>query len=104
MSPASPKSPAIAVKQTAGDNPLAFEVVISGGARSKPPCGHDDACNLPAALDGGQHSPAACIEAAFRFLLDREPKEAILARFDVTLISHYFPEFETRLPDYLPRV
>ena len=27
-----------------------------------------------------------CIEAAFQFLLDREPKESILRRFDVTVI------------------
>ena len=43
------------------------------------------------------------LEAAFRFLLDREPKEAILGRFDVTVISRYFPEFERELPHYLSR-
>ncbi|HEX6001318.1 MAG TPA: hypothetical protein VFZ16_18265 [Hyphomicrobiaceae bacterium] len=89
------------MKQTAGNNPLAFEVVGPGQSRHA-------VTMTPATYQqlstGGQHSPAACIEAAFRFLLDREPKEAILARFDVTLISHYFPEFETRLPDQLPRV
>jgi hypothetical protein len=41
------------------------------------------------------------VDAAFRFLLDREPKEAILARFDVSLIAQYFPEFEEELPRYL---
>jgi hypothetical protein len=40
---------------------------------------------------------------AFRFLLDREPKESILGRFDVTAISRYFPEFERELPHYLSR-
>ena len=44
-----------------------------------------------------------CLEAAFRFLLDREPKESILGRFDVTVISRYFPEFERELPHYLSR-
>jgi hypothetical protein len=34
-------------------------------------------------------------------LLDREPKEAILSRFDVSVISRYFPEFERELPRYL---
>ena len=38
-----------------------------------------------------------------RFLLDREPKESILGRFDVTVISRYFPEFERELPHYLER-
>lgn len=45
----------------------------------------------------------ATIAAAFRFLLDREPKESILGRFDLCLISRYFPEFEKRLPTYLER-
>lgn len=43
------------------------------------------------------------IEAAFRFLLEREPKESILASFDVSVIQRYFPEFERELPDYLAR-
>jgi hypothetical protein len=52
-------------------------------------------------LTGGKHTPERCLEAAFRFLLDREPKESILSRFDVTVISRYFPEFERELPRYL---
>jgi hypothetical protein len=31
-------------------------------------------------------------------LLDREPKESILGRFDAMVISRYFPEFERELP------
>jgi hypothetical protein len=42
----------------------------------------------------GTQTPERCIEAAFQFLLDREPHESILRRFDITVISHYFPEFE----------
>jgi hypothetical protein len=53
-------------------------------------------------LAGGKHTPEAVIDAAFRFLLEREPKESILARFDVSVISRYFPEFERELPNYLP--
>jgi hypothetical protein len=52
-------------------------------------------------LSAGRHKPEACIEAAFRFLLDREPKESILQSFDVTVIGRYFPEFERELPTYL---
>ena len=29
-------------------------------------------------LTAGKHTPERCLEAAFRFLLDREPKESIL--------------------------
>ena len=50
---------------------------------------------------GRDRAPEQLIEASFRFLLDREPKESILSRFDLTLISHYFPEFEGVLPEYL---
>jgi hypothetical protein len=52
-------------------------------------------------LAAGKHTPERCLEAAFRFLLDREPNESILRRFDVTVISRYFPEFERELPCYL---
>ena len=52
-------------------------------------------------LTKGRGAPEACIAAAFRFLLDREAKESILARFDVGVISRYFPEFERELPRYL---
>ena len=41
------------------------------------------------------------IEASFRFLLDREPKESILSRFDLSIISKYFSEYEARIGDYL---
>jgi hypothetical protein len=45
----------------------------------------------------------ACIEAAFRFLLDRESQESILKRFDVAVIPRYFPDFERALPRYLSK-
>jgi hypothetical protein len=32
--------------------------------------------------------PSRCVEAAMRFLLDREPKEAILGAFDMRVIRH----------------
>jgi hypothetical protein len=50
---------------------------------------------------GDGRTPEQVVEAAFRFLLDREPKEAILSRFDISVISRYFPEFECELPHYL---
>jgi hypothetical protein len=33
------------------------------------------------------------LEASFRFLLEREPKEAILRQFELTVIERYFPEY-----------
>jgi hypothetical protein len=46
-------------------------------------------------------TPEALLAAAFRFLLAREPKESILERFDLSVISRYFPEFETKIGNYL---
>jgi hypothetical protein len=48
--------------------------------------------------------PATGVEAATRFLLDREPKESILVAFDIDVIRRYFPEFDEALPAYLSRL
>jgi hypothetical protein len=48
--------------------------------------------------------PAVAVEAAMRFLLDREPKEQVLAAFDIAVIRRYFPEFDDAFPGYLARV
>lgn len=37
---------------------------------------------------------ADLVRASFAFLLERESKEAILARFDLPVIARYFPEYE----------
>lgn len=37
------------------------------------------------------------IEQSFRFLLEHEPKESILRQFDLPLIGHYFPDYETEI-------
>ena len=90
----------IQVRSTGDGDPLAFEVVVREG---KGETRHQvtmsrETCER---LTGGKHAPERLIEAAFRFLLDREPKESILGRFDVTIIARYFPEFERALPRYL---
>lgn len=38
-------------------------------------------------------TPEELLEAAFEFLLAREPRTAILARFELPVIERYFPEF-----------
>jgi hypothetical protein len=45
-------------------------------------------------LGSAHGTPEAFIEACFRFLLEREPKEQILGSFDVSQIQTYFPDFE----------
>jgi hypothetical protein len=34
------------------------------------------------------------IKKSFEFLLQREPKESILRKFDLKVIGRYFPEYE----------
>jgi hypothetical protein len=41
------------------------------------------------------------VDASFRFLLDREPKESIMSRFDLSVIKRYFPEYQGVVGDYL---
>ena len=41
----------------------------------------------------GTRDPEAVVDAAFRFLLQREHKESILRRFAIGEIERYFPEF-----------
>jgi hypothetical protein len=38
--------------------------------------------------------PEDFVARCFVFLLEREPKESILARFDIRDIGRYFPDFE----------
>ena len=90
----------IEVERRGEGDPLAFEVIVregQGESRHNVTMGKG-VCER---LSGGTHTPERCLEAAFRFLLDREPKESILRSFDVSVISRYFPEFERELPRYL---
>ena len=36
---------------------------------------------------------ARLVQESFRFLLERESKESILARFELTVITRYFPHY-----------
>ena len=48
-------------------------------------------------LSGGAVAPEELIRRSFEFLLEHEPKESILARFDLPVIAHYFPEYEREI-------
>jgi hypothetical protein len=89
----------IEVQRVAEGDPLEFEVVVREGRGETR---HHVTMSPEMCETAGKHTPERCIEAAFRFLLDREP-ESILGRFDAMVISRYFPEFERELPRYLSR-
>ena len=44
----------------------------------------------------GEH-PDDLVRRSFAFLLAREPKESILATFDLPLIGRYFPDYEATI-------
>ena len=81
-------------------DPLEFEVRIR---EARGESRHEVTMSMRVA-DRLQHRPEQCVEAAFRFLLDREPKKSILRRFDISVISRYFPDFEQALPRYFDPV
>lgn len=46
---------------------------------------------------GKEYSPEKIVKKSFEFLLEKEPKEEILAEFDISLISHYYPDYLEKL-------
>lgn len=91
---------AVEVRQIEDGDPLRFEVVVresTGSTRHEVTMTQ----TVFARLATQTFPPDRCIEAAFLFLLDREPKEAILPRFDISVIANYFPEFLREFPRYL---
>jgi hypothetical protein len=82
---------------------LAFDVVVGDArreSRHRVTVSAEDAARF-ARLGA---DPPHVVEAAMRFLLDREPKEAILGAFDIRVIRRYFPEFDDAFPGYLARL
>lgn len=92
----------IDVKRLPGTEPMLFGVTVREGASQSR---HEVSMAQTTweKLNSKNCSPEKCVEAAFVFLLEREPKEAILASFDIMLIKRYFPEFEREFPNYLDR-
>ncbi|MGH2573377.1 MAG: hypothetical protein ACRDGU_07845 [Actinomycetota bacterium] len=48
-------------------------------------------------LGGEGESPEQLVRRCFDWLLEREPKESILSRFDIQEISRYFPKFRDEI-------
>ena len=48
-------------------------------------------------LTGDAVSREDLVRRSFEFLLEREPREAILRSFDLPLIARYFPEYESEI-------
>jgi hypothetical protein len=95
----------ISIHRTDEGDQHRFEVTVDGQGGSDDKTVHQVTMSTATftRLTTGDNTPENVVGAAFRFLLEREPKESILAQFDVTDISRYFPEFERELPKYLPK-
>lgn len=48
-------------------------------------------------LTSGKVSTEALVEQSFYFLLEREPSQSILRKFDLSIISRYFPDYEAEI-------
>ena len=92
----------ILVHSTGSDEPRQFEVVIRDWSGETHYQVTMSAVTFER-LSGGNATPEECVHAAFRFLLDREPKNSVLRRFDVSVIEHFFPEFFREFPRYRDR-
>lgn len=98
---------AISVVKTDHREPMEFRVLTSaspGAPDHVITLSNAQFCRLAGSSTSPETQPETLVEAAFRFLLDRIPKEKITERFDLPAIGQYFPDFEVELPAYLARV
>ena len=91
----------ISVRQTVTQPKLEFAVEVRDARGSSRHTVTLDPALLARLTAGRRVGGEAFVEAVFEFLLEREPKESIMSRFDVSIVSRYFPEFETAIGSYL---
>ena len=72
-----------------------FEVTISGSVATRHEVTITDIVHHH--LTSGRATKEELLDFSFKFLLEREPNTSILSKFEITVISQYFPEYETEL-------
>ena len=73
------------------EDPDTYRVTVTdGGSESvhEVRAAQDDIAQL-----GGGAAAETVIAESFRFLLEREPQESIMAEFELPVISRFFPEY-----------
>ena len=80
------------IKKVAED---VFEVTISGSVETQHEVTITDIAHHH--LTSGRVTNEELLDFSFKFLLEREPNTSILSKFEITVISQYFPEYETEL-------
>ena len=78
-----------------GDDWTCFVTVTGGGSATHHAVTLSAADLARFAPDGA--TPDDLVRRSFEFLLAREPKDSILARFDLPVIGRYFPEYEREI-------
>ena len=48
-------------------------------------------------LTGRRTEPTQLVEATFKFLLDKEPKEMIMKKFNISEVTQFFPRYEQEI-------
>ena len=48
-----------------------------------------------------KYSVNELIRGTFRFLVDREPLEQVMRKFNVRMVSSFFPEFPDKIEEYM---
>jgi hypothetical protein len=76
-----------------------FEVTVKGRVTTKHSVTVDP--SYYEKLSGKRIPPATLVEKSFEFLLEREPNTSILRRFNLSVISQYFPEYESTIHEML---
>ena len=51
-------------------------------------------------LTNNKISKEELLNVSFNFLLEREPNTSILSKFDIIVISKYFPEYISKVENY----
>ncbi|HEX2089433.1 MAG TPA: hypothetical protein VHI54_05805 [Actinomycetota bacterium] len=90
-------------KTSEDDERLSFSVAIEeAGSRSTHQVTLSRSDHRELGVD--TESPEQFVRRCIEWLLEREPKESILARFDVREISQYFPRFSEEIRKRRPQV
>ena len=75
-----------------------FEITVNADQSTKHVVSVTDQMLLN--LTNNKISKEELLNFSFNFLLEREPNTSILSRFDIIVISKYFPEYISKVENY----
>ncbi len=75
-----------------------FEITVNADQSTKHVVSVTDQMLLN--LTNNKISKEELLNFSFNFLLEREPNTSILSKFDIIVISKYFPEYISKVQNY----